>query len=357
MKLNRRAIFGTITASTLALSLAACGGGDDDSAGGDGEGVSGEITASGASFPDAFYAAAIDAYADVNPDLVLTYNAVGSGTGKSEFGEGINDFAGTDSLVGDDEGVEAGSYQYIPTVAAPITVSYNLPDVEGLQLSQETLAQVFQGDIAKWNDEAIAADNPDVDLPDLPVVPVSRSDESGTTENFTAYLAAAAPPEWPHEPDGQWPFSPVEAGQGNSGVAQAIRGGQGTIGYLEASHAEGMPTARIGQDGEFVALSPESAAQIVAVSPRRPGGGPHDHALALDYTATGTDAYPIVLVSYEIACLAYDEEAEAEGVKAFLGYLLSDEGQQAASEESGSAPLAPRLRDELLASVEAIGVR
>lgn len=146
----------------------------------------------------------------------------------------------------------------------------------------------------------------------------------------------------------------MEAGQGNSGVAQAIRGGQGTIGYLEASHAEGMATVRVGSGDSFVAPSPESAARIVSVSPRRDSTTPHDHAMELDYSATEADAYPIVLVSYEIACLSYADAATAEG-GTFLSYLLSAEGQEAASQESGSAPLDAELRAELLESVAAIG--
>ena len=102
-KLNRRTIFGTLTAGALALSMAACGGSGDD-AGGEGDLASGEIIGSGASFPDAFYAAAIEAYAEVNPELVVTYSAEGSSAGKEAFGQDLNDFAGTDSLVRDGDG-------------------------------------------------------------------------------------------------------------------------------------------------------------------------------------------------------------------------------------------------------------
>ena len=360
---------GTVIALLSALALAAGCGSDNAVRGGQAipvpenlECFDGTVSGSGSSAQELAMQVWIAGFQTACDDSRIYYDAIGSGGGRSQFIDGAVDFAGSDAAMDEGELEEArqrcgSEVIHLPAYVVPIAVAFNLEGVDELNLTPATLARLFSGDITRWNDPAVAETNPGVDLPDLPVIPVSRSDESGTTENFTSYLASAAGREWPHEPDGQWPFPPVEAGQGNSGVAQAIRGGQGTIGYLEASHAEGMTTARIGQDGEFVALSPDSAAQIVAVSPRRPGGGPHDHALALDYTATGTDAYPIVLVSYEIACLAYDEEAEAEGVRAFLGYLLSDEGQQAASEESGSAPLTPQLRDELLASVEAIGVR
>lgn len=346
MKLNRRAIFGTITASTLALSLAACGGGDDDSAGGDGEGVSGEITASGASFPDAFYAAAIDAYADVNPDLVLTYNAVGSGTGKSEFGEGINDFAGTDSLVGDDEGVEAGSYQYIPTVAAPITVSYNLPDVEGLQLSQETLAQVFQGDIAKWNDEAIAADNPEATLPDTDITIAHRSDGSGTTSNFTTFLDEATESWTLGAGDTvEWPANSV-GGEKNTGVAQAIQDTEGAIGYVDLAdaNASGLVTAAIeNADGNFTQPTLEGTTAGLE------GAVVNDDLSYNPLNATGPDAYPITAPTYILIRTEYEDANVAAGVKEFLTWLLTD-GQDLAA-ENDFAPLPDGLRQQALDAV------
>src|SRR5690606_5835599 len=342
MKLNRRAIFGTITASTLAFSLAACGGGDD-SADGDGEGVSGEITASGASFPDAFYAAAIDAYADVNPDLVLTYNAVGSGTGKSEFGEGINDFAGTDSLVGDDEGIEPGSYQYIPTVAAPITVSYNLPEVEGLQLSQETLAQVFQGDITKWNDEAIAADNPEATLPDTDITIAHRSDGSGTTSNFTTFLDEATDSWTLGAGDTvEWPANAV-GGEKNTGVALAIQDTEGAIGYVDLAdaNASGLVTASIeNADGNFTQPTLEGTTAGLE------GAVVNDDLSYNPLNASGPDAYPITAPTYIIIRTEYEDANVAAGVKEFLTWLLTD-GQDLAA-ENDFAPLPDGLRQQAL---------
>ena len=135
-----------LAASALALGVAACGGSDPDGNAGTSD-LSGELTASGASFPDAYYQVAIEAYAEVAPEVVINYNATGSSTGKKEFGENLVDFAGTDSLVGEDDPLEPGSFYYIPTVAAPITISYNLPEAPDLQLGQEVVAQIFQGDI------------------------------------------------------------------------------------------------------------------------------------------------------------------------------------------------------------------
>ena len=359
---KRRA--GTVIALLGALTLVAGCGSDNAVRGGaqipvpeDLECFDGAIRGAGSSAQELAMQVWISALQTACDDARIYYDAIGSGGGQPVYRR-RGGLAGSDGHGRRRTGGGPPALRpdvNLPAYVVPIAVAFNLEGIDSLNLTPDTLARLFSGDITRWNDPAIAETNPDVDLPDLPVVPVSRSDESGTTENFTAYLAAAAPDAWPHDPDGQWPFPPVEAGQGNSGVAQAIRGGQGTIGYLEASHAEGMATVRVGSGDSFVAPSPESAARIVSVSPRRDSTTPHDHAMELDYSATEADAYPIVLVSYEIACLSYADAATAEGVRTFLSYLLSAEGQEAASQESGSAPLDAELRAELLESVAAIG--
>ncbi|WP_460497161.1 phosphate ABC transporter substrate-binding protein PstS [Glycomyces tarimensis] len=343
MKLNRRAIFGTITASTLALGLAACGGGDDDANGSEGEGASGEITASGASFPDAYYQAAIEAFAEVNPDLIITYNAVGSGTGKSEFGDGLNDFAGTDSLVDEGDGPEEGSYQYIPTVAAPITVSYNLPGVEGLQIGQETLAQIFQGDITAWNDPAIAEENPDATLPDTEITIAHRSDGSGTTGNFTRFLDEATE-SWTLGADdtAEWPSNSI-GGDGNTGVAQNIEQTEGAIGYVDLADAieTGLVTAAIeNADGNFVQPSLEGTTAGLE------GAEVNDDLSYNPLNAAGAEAYPITAPTYILIRTDYEDEAVAAGVKEFLTWLLND-GQDIAA-ENNFAPLPDSLRQQAL---------
>jgi phosphate transport system substrate-binding protein len=154
--------------AATALALAACGGNDDDAAspstgGGDKySGLSGSLKASGASFPDAYYQEVVTAFQEATGDgVTVDYNATGSSTGKKEFGSGLTDFAGTDSLVKDTDGVPAGSFLYVPTVAAPITISYNLSGVDKLQLSADTIAKIFQRTVKTWNDPAIVADNPE----------------------------------------------------------------------------------------------------------------------------------------------------------------------------------------------------
>lgn len=323
--------------------------------------VPGNLSGSGSSAQENAMQTWIAGYQTACQDAQVYYDAIGSGGGRSQFIDGAVTFAGSDAALDEAEHKAAkkrcsGSDAInIPAYVVPIAVVFHLDGVDSLNMRPETIARVFSGDIERWNDPAIAADNPDADLPDLPITPVSRSDESGTTENFTAYLAATAGDAWPHEPSGQWPVPPEEAAQGNSNVAHAVKSGDGTIGYVEASHIGKMDTVRVGVGEKFVPVSPEAAAGVVADSPQREGNTEYDHAVDLDYGTTSGSSYPIVLITYEIACLKYEDPDEAARLKNFLGYLLSDEGQQAASEETGSAPLSADFRTDLMRSVEAIG--
>lgn len=342
MKLNRRTIFGTLTAGALAMSMAACGGGSDDG-GGEGDLASGEITGSGASFPDAFYAAAIEAYAEVNPDLVVTYSAEGSSAGKEAFGQDLNDFAGTDSLVGEGDGPEEGSFQYIPTVAAPITVSYNLPGVDGVQIDQETLAGIFQGDITAWNDPALVATNPDLTLPDTAITVAHRSDGSGTTKNFSTFLDDATD-TWTlgASDEIEWPEGSI-GGEKNTGVATVITQTEGAIGYVDLADATetNLVTAAI-ENAEGAFIQPSLEASTAALE----GAEVAEDLSYNPLDAAGAESYPIVAPTYLLIRTEYADEEVAAGVKEFVTYLLTD-GQDIAADNNFAA-LPEALRTQAL---------
>ena len=241
--MNRKMLSRLVLVGVALAVLAGCGSNSGDNggtSGGDnanGSNLSGELKASGASFPDAYYQEVISAFKEKAPDVTVTYNAVGSGTGKKEFGQGLTDFAGSDSLVKDDDGVPPGSFLYVPTVAGPITVSYNLSGVDKLQLSPDTLANIFQAKITKWNDLALAKDNQGASLPDMPITVAHRSDGSGTTSNFTKYLTAASP-EWKLGSGDTVAWPPgTQGAEKNTGVAQIIKQTDGGIGYVDYSDA------------------------------------------------------------------------------------------------------------------------
>src|SRR4051812_4180398 len=151
------------------------------------------LNASGASFQKAYQEVAIEAFTKANPKVKINYGAGGSGKGRQDFADQVVDFACTDAPYKDaDLGkVKGGDFFYFPNVLGAITVSFNIDGVDKLNLSPDVLAKIFQRDIKKWNDPAIAADNKDAKLPDADIIVAHRSDGSGTTENFTKYLDKA----------------------------------------------------------------------------------------------------------------------------------------------------------------------
>jgi phosphate transport system substrate-binding protein len=320
--------------------------------------LSGDLKASGASSQEAAMTAWIAGYQGVQPGVTVQYDSIGSGGGRENIISGASDFAGSDAYL-DEEEREAvkescgdGGAYHIPVYISPVAVPYNLPGVDGLQLKPETLAKIMNQDITVWNDPAIAADNPDAELPDTEITVVHRSDDSGTTENFMEYLAAAAPDAWPHEADKAWPV-PAEAAAQNTGVIQVVNSTEGTIAYADASVVTGQ-SASIGVGDEFVEFSPEAAAKVVDASEPADTGVEGDLALELARDTTESGAYPIVLVSYHVACSSYDDPERANLVKDFLTYVVSEDGQAAAAEAAGSAPISAELRDEAIALIGTI---
>src|SRR5699024_7865587 len=142
----------------------------------------------------------------------------------------------------------------------------------------DTIAKIFTGEISMWNDAAIAEANPDVDLPQLGISPVHRADKSGTTGNFTSYLAEAAPDSWSHGEVEEWPLDSGEAAPQTSGMVSAVEGGEGTIGYADASRAEGFGTVSVKVGDAYVPYSPEAAAAVVDASELEAGRGDADLA-------------------------------------------------------------------------------
>ncbi|WP_216211317.1 phosphate ABC transporter substrate-binding protein PstS [Amycolatopsis aidingensis] len=352
-------------AAALTLGLAACGaanesneGGETGENGGSGSGVSGTISGAGASSQEAAMQAWTASFYENNPDATVNYDPIGSGGGREQFVNGASDFGGTDAYLDEEELAKAqnrcGQLVEIPTYVSPIAIIFKLDGVDELNLKPATIAKIFNQQITSWDDQAIAADNPGVELPSTPITPVNRSDESGTTENFVDYLKAAAPQDWPHEVSGDWPVPGGEAAQGTSGVVQAVGAGNGTIGYADASQANDLSTVKVGVGGEFVAYSPEAAAKVLDVSERAEGRGEYSFAydLARDTTESGT--YPIVLVSYSIACSTYEDANKAELVKALFAHIVSEEGQQASAEAAGSAPISDNLRSQVQPAIDAI---
>ncbi|MFC4112615.1 phosphate ABC transporter substrate-binding protein PstS [Nonomuraea zeae] len=354
-----------------ALSLAACG--TDNNTGGSGtssasasapaagndNGLTGTINAAGSSAQANAITEWTKNFTATNPGVTLNYQPSGSGAGVQAFIQGTVAFAGSDSALKEDEPAQAdarcktGKAINIPMVTGPVAVVYNLPGVEGLQLSPKTLGGIFNSTITKWDDAAIKADNPDAKLPSTPIQAFHRSDESGTSDNFTKFLKATA--GWPHEPAKAWPAEAKGQGsKGSDGIASSVKDTEGAISYVELSYAENssLQKAKVANGaGEFVELTADSAAKTVESAEIKGTG--NDLALSIDYATKTAGAYPIVLVTYEITCEKGLAPEEAKVVKSFLTYTASDEGQ-AALKDLGYAPLAGGLLTKVRAAVEAI---
>ena len=352
-----------VVAVTAALALSSCASNEGTAAPeASASTLSGNLVGAGASSQDAAQQAWIAGFQTANPDVTIDYDPSGSGAGRETFLEGASDFAGSDRAFKDEE-IAAGGFAKcapdssiveLPLYVSPIAVIFNLEGVDTLNLDAATIAGIFAGTITTWNDPAIAATNEGVELPDLAITPVHRSDDSGTTENFTEYLGAVAADVWTYEADGVWPFEGGEAAQGTSGVVDAVTNGTGTIGYADASRAGDLGTVAVKVGDEFVPYSPEAAAAIVDASPFVEGRAEGDLAIELDRTSTEAGVYPIVLVSYLIACQEYAEPENVELVKAYLGYIASEEGQDVAAENAGSAPITDALREKVVTAIDSI---
>lgn len=328
------------------------------------EELSGSLAGSGASSQENAVNGWIAGFGEQQPGVTVSYEPTGSGTGREQFINGAVQFIGTDSALSEDEISAAtercfgGEPLELPLYISPIAVVYNLPsvDAEHVNLQPTTLAKIFTGEITNWNDPEIVESNPDVELPDLQIIPVNRADKSGTTGNFTEYLAATAPDVWTYGDVEEWPISGTQSGTQTQGLIDIVEGAEGTIGYADASRAGDLGTVAVGVGEEYVPFSPEAAAAIVDASPATDDATDNRLTIELARDTTESGTYPIVLISYTVACSTYESEEEASIVKAFLSYVASPEGQELAAQPdvAGSAPISDTLRERVNAAIDAI---
>ncbi len=309
--------------------------------------LKGTIQGTGASSQKVAQTTWIAEFQTAHLNVTINYSPEGSGAGRESFMGGGADFAGSDRALKDEENTVGGFGKCtkdsialdLPVYISPIAIIYNVKGIDKLNLDAATTAGIFKGSITKWNDPKIAALNPGVKLP------------SGTTENFTDYLHGLAPDVWEAKAGGDWPYETGEGAKGTSGVVAAVKNGVNTIGYADDSQAGNLKKALVGENGDFAELDVESASAIVENSPQEEGRDQNDLALKLDRRAEG---YPIVLVSYAIVCQTYRDAKTAEVVKAYIGYLASDEGQQAAAKAAGIAPLSPGLSAKVKTALDSV---
>jgi phosphate transport system substrate-binding protein len=345
-------------AGAAILVLAACGGEQRGATpGGMRQGGQGDqltLTGAGATFPMPIYSRWFAEYAGTHP-VRVNYASVGSGAGIRQITEGTVDFGASDAPMSDEELGKKPGILHVPTVMGSVAVTYHVPGLtQPLRLDGATLAAVFSGAVKKWNDPRIVALNPGVTLPAADVIPVYRSDGSGTTYVFTDYLSAVSP-EWQRSvgkgKSVRWPAG--LGAKGNEGVTGQVRQSPGSIGYVELAYAlqNQLPAAALqNASGAFVQPSTEStsaaAADLGDALTRHP-----DLRLSV-VNARGAAAYPISSLTFLLIPGPMEDCTRARALSRLVRWALTDGGAMAA--ELHYAPLPEALRAQSLAKLEGI---
>lgn len=321
-----------------------------------------QIQAGGATFPNPIYQQWISDFQRVHHDLQIGYAAKGSGAGIGGLIDKTFDFAGSDAPLNAEELQKAhsanGEVVQIPSVAGAVVLAYNLPSLAGdLRLSGPVIANIYLGQITKWNDPAIAALNPGASLPDLDITTVHRSDGSGTNFVFTSYLCTQSDEFQTKVGFGKtvnWPGG--QGGSGNPGVTQAVKGTEGAVGYVELNYAleNHVPFALIQNDsGKFVRASPDS---VSAAGESAVQDMDEDKTLTVRlWSRDGDDVYPISSFTYLICYkdLSYlKDRAKAQAIVDFLWYA-THAGQGIAAPQT-YAPLSQGVRQRVETVIESI---
>lgn len=341
-------IFSSIMTLAIALAFTACGGNSND-----GDRKAQELSGAGATFPLPFYNVVFENFAQVNGDAVA-YGGIGSGGGVRNLRDKIVDFAGSDAFLSDKEMAEMNPVIHVPTCMGAVVLAYNLDGVSELKLSGEVIADIFAGNIKMWNDERLAALNPDATLPAEAIIPVFRSDGSGTTFVFTDYLTKVSPMWASNFGAGKSVnFPSGQAAKGNPGVAGVIKQTNNSIGYVgsEYAFAQKIQYAKIQNlRGEFVL--PSSATISAAAS----GEIPADTRCSIT-NADAAGAYPISTFTWMIIYKEqnYSDRSKEQAIATLdlLKYILSDEAQNITSEVH-YAPLPAKAKELSMTNLKAV---
>jgi phosphate transport system substrate-binding protein len=357
----------------VSVAVAACGssgGGSDNSGSGSSSSASGaaascfsgSLKAEGSTAQQNAMNQWIKDFQSQCSGATITYNGTGSGAGVSSFIAKQVNFAGSDSALDPSKGepdkakAACGSQALnLPMVVGPIAVAYKVNGLSDLTLTPQVLTRIFLGKITTWNDPQIAAINSGASLPSTKITVFYRSDSSGTTQNFEKYLAANDAADFTTTPDKDSSKAGF-AGQGKTGsqgVQQAITSTDGSIGYVEWSYAVSgnLSTAKINNGGGAVELNADTAGNAVSAATIASQGG-QDLTLKLDYTTKSPDAYPIILVTYEIACSKYSDATVGGNVNKFLTYTATT--GQSSLKDLGYAPLPSSIQPKVQAAVASI---
>lgn len=321
-----------------------------------------KLNGSGASFPFPIYSKWFQDFSEETDDVRIDYQAKGSGAGIQDLVNGIVDFAASDAAMNEEEMAQVKQgVVLLPLTAGEVVLAYNLDGVDELKLPRDVYPRIFDGSITKWNDEAIAAANPDVDLPDEDITVVVRSDSSGTTYVFTGHLSEidtdfkdtvgqSKSPQWPQSRN--FVKSPK-----NDGITATIKQTPGAIGYIEYGYAKltGATSAMLeNAAGNYIAAGAESGAAALASAEFGEGTLPDSDVpdlITWVWDPEGDEAYPIASFTWLLAYKDQDDD-KAAALREFVTYAM-DEGQESA-DELGYIPLPENVIARVKAAAEFI---
>ncbi len=309
------------------------------------------INGAGATFPFPIYSKWFNEYTKVDPSVRFNYQSIGSGGGQKQILSETVDFGASDGPMSDDNLAKAPrTLWHFPTVAGADVITYNIPGDAKLKIDGPTIAGIFLGKIVKWNDPAIAGQNPDTKLPDADIVVVHRSDGSGTTYIFTDYLSHVSP-EWKEKvgkgTSVSWPSG--IGGKGNEGVSGQVKQVPGSIGYVELVYAKQnkLPYADVkNSSGNYITPSIESVTEALATAEI-----PDDFRFSM-VNPPGAQAYPISGTTWLLVYAEQKDHAKGEKLVQFLKWAYSAGEKLAPGLDY--APLPDALVKRALEKVQAI---
>jgi phosphate transport system substrate-binding protein len=309
------------------------------------------INGAGATFPFPIYSKWFNEYAKVDPSVQFNYQSIGSGGGQKQILSETVDFGASDGPMSDDNLARAPrTLWHFPTVAGADVITYNLPGNPKLKIDGPTIAGIFLGTITKWNDPAISGRNPGVNLPDMDIVVIHRSDGSGTTYIFTDYLSKVSP-AWKEKvgkgTSVSWPSG--IGGKGNEGVSGQIKQVPGSVGYIELAYAKQNQLAYAdvkNSAGNYITPSIESVTEALATADI-----PDDFRFSM-VNPPGAQAYPISGATWLLVYAEQKDHAKGEKLVQFLKWAYSD-GEKLAP-GLNYAPLPDALIKRALERVQSI---
>ena len=309
------------------------------------------LSGAGASFPAPLYQRWFSEYNQQNPGVQISYQSVGSGAGVEQYLQGTVDFGATDAPLTDEERATFESTYgqapiQVPMTAGSVVFAYNLPGIDSLELSREDYCGIVNGEITTWNDPAIAEANPGVDLPDIPITWIHRSDGSGTTFLFTNHIATACP-NWQGgaAKTVEWPTG--IGAKGNEGIAAQVSQTEGGIGYVEYAYAKenGISAAAIeNASGNIIEPSPEAASLVFEGETI-----PEDFALTVPDPAN-PEAYPIAGLTWLLLYPEYEDPNKAQALQNTIDWALNSGDEYAT--ELGYIPLPPEVEERVVQTVQ-----